>query len=106
MTKMINGKMYKVLSPIEGSDGKTTHWARLGIGYTNKDESINLYLDAVPAAMFGGKQIKLQIRAYDEEDLRRRDDYRSKRGNGNGSGLTTTSFPGLDQPDSMDNAPF
>jgi hypothetical protein len=102
---MINSKMYKVLAPIEGSDGKTTHWARLGSGFTNKDESINVYLDALPAAAFGGKQIKLQIRELSEEDLRRRDDFK-RRGNGSDTGLGTTTFPGLDHQTSMDGAPF
>jgi hypothetical protein len=79
---MTNSKMYKVLCPIEDKDGKTTRWARLGSGFTNKDESVNLYLDALPVQAFGGTQIKLQLREYSEEDLRRRDDYRASNGNG------------------------
>lgn len=49
-----------VLVPIE-RDGKKTFWLRLGRAFRNKDGSINVYLDALPA---GGK---LQLRDADEE---------------------------------------
>jgi hypothetical protein len=56
-------KRYKVLSPILKQDG-TTFWMRVGTAFTNKDDSINLYLDVLP------KDGKLQLRELDEEDLR------------------------------------
>jgi len=77
---MINGKMYKVLVPIE-RDG-VTHWLRGGSAFTNKDESLNLYVDALPISMFTGGQLKLQLRELDEDDLRRRDEHRSRRSDG------------------------
>ena len=90
---MTNGKMYKVIVPIKGDDGKTTvRWARLGTGFTNKDGSINCHLDVVPVAVFAGTELMLQIREYDEDDLRRRDDARDRRtssSNGNGHGAGT-----------------
>ena len=58
-------KMFKVIAPIERKDG-TTHWMRVGTAFPNRDESINLYLDAMPY------EKKLQIREMDEEDLRGR----------------------------------
>ncbi|MBV8756867.1 MAG: hypothetical protein JO257_06325 [Deltaproteobacteria bacterium] len=64
-------KMWKVICPIEKKDGTGTHWARLGVAYGNKDESINLYLDSLP--MNG----KLQLREWTEEELRERDQRRS-----------------------------
>jgi hypothetical protein len=87
---MTNGKMYKVIVPIKGDDEKTTvRWARLGTGFTNKDGSINCHLDVVPVAVFAGKELMLQIREYDEDDLRRRDDARDRRSsNGNGHGAS------------------
>ena len=51
--------MYKVVSPIEKKDGTVAYWARLGNAHTNKDDSINVYLDTLP--MNG----KIQLRAYD-----------------------------------------
>ena len=60
-------RMYKVLCPIERKDGGT-YWMRLGTGFTNKDDSLNIYLDAMPT-----KLTHLQIRPMDEEDLRRRE---------------------------------
>lgn len=50
----------KVLCPIEGRDGKT-HWRTLGVGWINKDNSINLYLDGLP------HNGRLQIRDWDEQ---------------------------------------
>ena len=59
-------KMFKILCPIERKDGKT-HWMRVGTGFPNKDDSVNLYLDVLPA------NLKLQLRELTEEDLRVRD---------------------------------
>jgi len=64
-------RMFKVITPIEKKDG-STFWLRVGTGFPNKDQSINLYLDAMPFTH------KLQIREVEEEDLvprgRKRDD--------------------------------
>lgn len=57
------GRMFKVLCPIERKDG-TTFWLRVGSGFPNKDQSVNLYLDVLPA------NGKLQLRELDEEDLK------------------------------------
>jgi hypothetical protein len=58
--------MFKVISAIEKKDGGK-YWMRLGSAFTNKDDSINIYLDALP------KNFTLQLRELDEEDLRRRE---------------------------------
>ncbi|HVV84236.1 MAG TPA: hypothetical protein VHE35_14285 [Kofleriaceae bacterium] len=58
-------RMFKVISPIEKKDG-STFWMRVGTGYPNKDQSINLYLDAIPF------NHKLQLREVDDEDLQPR----------------------------------
>lgn len=65
-------RMFKVITPIEKKDG-TTFWMRVGTAFPNKDQSINLYLDAMPFNQ------KLQLREVDEDDLqprggRKRDD--------------------------------
>jgi hypothetical protein len=81
-----NKKMYKVISPIEKRGGGT-YWLRVGSAFTNKDDSINLYLDAMPAP--NGKSFQLQIRELTEEDLRRRETNRdggSSSGGSSGSG--------------------
>jgi len=61
-------KMFKVLAmlPKKGAGGGT-YWARVGTGFTNRDNSVNIYLDLIP------KNFELQLREYDEEDLRKRD---------------------------------
>ena len=68
-------KIFKILCPIERKDG-TTFWLRVGSAFPNRDQSINLYLDVLPA------NLKLQLRELDEEDLRERDGASSKRRGG------------------------
>jgi hypothetical protein len=55
-------RMFKVITPIEKKGGGT-FWMRVGTGFPNKDQSINLYLDAMPF------NHTLQLREMDEEDL-------------------------------------
>jgi hypothetical protein len=64
-------QMFKVMCPIEKKDGTGTYWGRAGVGYRNKDESINLYLDFLP---INGK---LQLREFSEEELREREGKRA-----------------------------
>ncbi len=68
----MQNKMYKVLTPITKRDGGSW-FMKVGSGYTNKDNSINLYLDAVPVAIAPGKGMTLQIRELDEADMRQRE---------------------------------
>ncbi len=58
-------KMFKVITAIEKRNGEK-FWTRCGTGFTNKDDSINLYLDVIPA---GQKEFVLQVRELTEEDL-------------------------------------
>ena len=53
--------MLKVLSPVEGKNGKT-FWMRVGSAFVNRDGSTNVYLDAYPTSG------KLHLRALDERD--------------------------------------
>jgi hypothetical protein len=85
--------MFKVISPIERKDG-TTYWMRVGSGFANKDDSINIYLDAMP------KDMKLQLRELTEEELRERDSRRaefSARRGGSGTNPISPALPGQDQ---------
>jgi hypothetical protein len=66
--------MFKVVSPIERNG--TTYWPRCGTGFENRDQSINLYIDMIPAATKDGS-IKLQVRELTEEELRERADKRA-----------------------------
>jgi hypothetical protein len=61
--ELVMAKMFKVISPVE-KDGKTKFWMRLGTAFVNRDNSINVYLDACPRSM------QLQIRELDERDTR------------------------------------
>ena len=69
--------MFKVLSAIEKRDGGT-FWMRVGSGFTNRDNSVNIYLDVLP------KTFQFQLRELDEEDLRKRDPQRAGAGGGGG----------------------
>lgn len=58
-------KMFKVITAIEKRNGEK-FWTRCGTGFTNKDDSINIYLDVIPA---GQKEFMLQVRELTEDDL-------------------------------------
>ena len=65
---MVSGnrtRMFKVLCPVERKDG-ATYWMRVGSAFPNKDQSINLYLDALPLG-----HNKLQLREMEDEDFGR-----------------------------------
>lgn len=68
-------RMYKVISPIERNG--TTYWARCGNGFTNKDESINIYLDSLPLGSMKEGSVKLQLRELTEDELRERAEKRA-----------------------------
>ena len=70
-------RMYKVVSPIEKDNGAGTYWLRCGTAFVNKDNSINVYLDAIPCRTKQGEGVKLQLRELTEEELRERADKRS-----------------------------
>ena len=61
-------RMFKVITPIDKRDGGK-YWMRVGSGYTNKDDSINIYLEAIPLSH--GKEVTLQLRELTDEDFRR-----------------------------------
>ncbi len=63
--------MFKVLTAIEKRDGGT-FWMRVGSAFTNRDNSVNIYLDVMP------KNFQFQLRELDEEDLRKRDPQRTE----------------------------
>lgn len=67
-------RMFKVITPIDKRDGGK-YWMRVGSGYTNKDDSINIYLEAIPLAH--GKEVTLQLRELTDEDFRRASEKRS-----------------------------
>jgi hypothetical protein len=85
--------MFKVLVPIESEDKKTKYWARLGTAFTNKDASINCYLDTVPLSVFAGKELMIQIRELDEDELRRREERRGGNGHGAGHAVGINTVP-------------
>jgi len=91
---VLQKRMFKVISPIEKRNGEK-FWMRLGSAYTNKDDSINIYLDAFPVG--NGKEVTLQLRELTEEDLaqnKQRAAFQLPR-----SSTTTAPAPaGADQP--------
>jgi hypothetical protein len=74
----VQKRMFKVITPIDKKDGGK-YWMRVGSGFLNKDDSINIYLDAIP---LGQKEMTLQLREMTDEDFRRSS---TERGNGNGA---------------------
>lgn len=85
-------QMYKVITPIEKRGGGH-YWMRLGSAYRNKDNSINVYLDAIPK----GPNLQFQLRELDEEDLRRREAYASSH---------PSSSSSSSSPSAQDSIPF
>lgn len=83
---MLQKRTYKVLAAIPKRDGGH-YWMRCGNGHTNKDDSINVYLDVVP------RDLKFTLRELDEEDLRKREAYRA-------------THPGGESAPSADSPPF
>ena len=82
--------MFKVICPIERPNGGGTYWMRAGNAFTNKDESINVYCDVMPAP--GKDGFKFQLRELTEEELKERAEKRSSYQSRNSS--TTTSADG------------
>jgi len=61
-------KMFKVLGIVpKHNNPKENHWIRMGTAYVNRDNSINIYLEAFPSSF------QLQLREFDEDELRKRD---------------------------------
>ena len=67
---MLQKKTFKVMAAIPKRDGGHW-WMRCGTGHTNKDDSINVYLDVMP------RDMRFTLRELDEEDLRKREAYRA-----------------------------
>lgn len=68
-------KMFKILSPIEKPNG-TKWWMFCGSGYENKDNSVNMYINALPVGQKQGP-LTLQLRELTEAELRERDQKRA-----------------------------
>ena len=67
-TSAMQKKIYKVLTPIQKHNSQGAWFMRVGSGYTNKDDSINIYLDAMPVngkLQIRDRPIKGEIRASD-----------------------------------------
>jgi hypothetical protein len=75
--------MFKVITHIEKKGG-CGYWMRIGSGFPNKDDSINVYLDAMP------KSLEFQLRELDAEDLAKRERFQAR---GTGPQPTATSNP-------------
>jgi hypothetical protein len=69
--------MFKVITPIDRRDGGK-FWMRLGSAYVNKDNSINVYIDAVPVAPTKDSQgLTLQLRELTDEEMRERNEKKA-----------------------------
>jgi hypothetical protein len=84
-TVVLQKRTFKVLAAIPKREGGHW-WMRCGNGHTNRDDSINVYLDAVP------RDLKFTLRELDDEDLRRREAYRATHGD-SGAPASTDSIP-------------
>ena len=58
-------KRKRIVCPVQGKDNKT-YWMRMGIGFVNQDNSINIWLDGLP---INGR---LQVREWDEPPWKER----------------------------------
>ena len=80
---MLQKQTFKVMAAIPKRDGGHW-WMRCGTGHTNKDDSINVYLDVMP------KDMRFTLRELDEEDLRKREAYRASQASAGGEPAATT----------------
>ena len=93
-------QMFKLLSPMKRKDGGTW-WLRAGTGFRNQDNSINIFLDALP--LQAGGECRFQLRAYDEDDLRKADE---RRGDPAAGALAAASPPRSPAGVGTDSVPF
>ena len=92
-------KKKRVLCPCSGKDGKT-YWVGMGRAFTNRDNSINVYLDSLPV------NGKLQIRDWEDPPWEKRE--RGAPGDGAASrpAAQQQSLPGDGRPAGNDDLPF
>ena len=90
-------RAYKVLASIPRYDGQGDYLMRVGSAFQNRDDSINLYLEAIPVAGANGR-LRLQIRELDATDLARREQYRAN------AAATRTGDPAAFAPPTPSNA--
>jgi hypothetical protein len=70
-------QMFKVISPVDKGNGKKW-WMRCGTAFRNSDNSINIYLEALPlTANPKGDGVTLQLREYTDEELRERNERKA-----------------------------
>lgn len=74
---MTSTQKFKILAIVPKFDGKGEFFTKVGMGFRNKDQSINLFLESLPLPALNGKPMKLQVREWDERDDRPREAYRS-----------------------------
>jgi hypothetical protein len=98
--------MFKVISPIDKRDGGKW-WLRCGTAYVNKDNSINVYLEAMPLVQHkDGRGVTLQLREYTEQELR---EQAEKRATYSARGTLTdfsTAAPAGAAQSALDAVPF
>jgi hypothetical protein len=94
-------RMFKIITPIDKKDGGK-YWMRLGTGFANKDDSINMYLDAIPFQVT--KDTVLQLREMTDEDFRRGSNNERAQTPANSSGAFVP--PNHNQAASSDALPF
>ena len=63
MEETISKNMKSVYTVVDRGQGKST-WVRVGVGFTNRDGSLNLRLDAIPVNGM------LQVREWEPGDRR------------------------------------
>jgi hypothetical protein len=78
------GRM-KVVCPVEKKDGKT-RWVGVGSAFTNKDQSINIYLDVLPV------NGRLQLREWEDSPPWERNGDRGHRHAGGGERAMALPF--------------
>ena len=95
---MLQKQMFKVISPVENRDG-SKWWMRCGNGFRNKDDSLNLYITALPVNTKG--ELTLQVRELTEEELRQSAEKRASY-----ASRSVTSGPGSASLTVQDSIPF
>ncbi len=70
-------KQLKILAEVPRFDGSGSYMVKVGSAFTNRDESINGFIESLPLAALSPKGFKIHIRELDARDLEKREAYRT-----------------------------
>lgn len=77
LDRRMQKKQLKILAEVPRFDGNGTYMLKVGTAFTNRDDSINGFIESLPLAALSPKGFKIHIRELDARDLEKREAYRT-----------------------------